>query len=101
MIQSLLENAVKHNPSQATQILVDLTESEDRFCIDVIDNGPGISDEKKSYLLDPSRRFGGVGLHQCKHIVDKYDGTIEILDRVEGDSSQGAKVRIWLPKIPE
>jgi hypothetical protein len=40
----------------------------------------------------------GCAFHQCMQIANKYGGAFEILDRVDGDWSQGTKVRVWLPK---
>ena len=43
-------------------------------------------------------RLGGLGLHFSKDVVEKYGGRLEVRDRVEGDSSKGAKFVVWLPK---
>jgi signal transduction histidine kinase len=77
---------------------VHLGESGDGYEITISDNGPGIIDDYKKNLLDPDRRAGGVGILQCAQIAKKYRGTFEIHDRIDGDSSQGAKFRLWLPK---
>ncbi|MCW3987411.1 MAG: hypothetical protein NWE87_03755, partial [Candidatus Bathyarchaeota archaeon] len=48
--------------------------------------------------FDTSRRFGGVGLHQAKHIIEKYGGRIEAYDRVHGQPGRGAGILMWFPK---
>lgn len=98
MIMSLLSNAAKHNENELKRIWVELFESDGGYVITIADDGPGITDPMKKNLLDPERRSGGVGIHQCVQIASKYRGTFEIRDRVEGDHTQGAKFRIWLPK---
>ncbi|MHA1943828.1 MAG: ATP-binding protein, partial [Candidatus Thorarchaeota archaeon] len=67
--------------------------------VTISDNGPGIKDDIKKNLLNPERRAGGVGILQCVQIANKYRGSFEIHDRVEGDPSHGAKFRLWLPRI--
>ncbi|MFW9806268.1 MAG: response regulator [Candidatus Thorarchaeota archaeon] len=98
LIMNLLTNAAKHNENERKKIWVELVESHGGYSVLVADDGPGISDIMKKNLLNPQRRSGGVGILQCVQITSKYHGTFEILDRVNGDYTQGAKFRIWLPK---
>ena len=64
--------------------------------LSVADNGPGLSDSKKAELFDPSRRYGGVGLHLVRRLVEKYGGTVEVTDRVRGKPEHGLKFVIRL-----
>ena len=98
MLMNIFSNAFKHNDSTPKRIWTKLSKSDEGYELTIADNGPGIKDDLKKNLLDPERRSGGVGILQCMQIASKYGGTIEILDRVDGDWSQGAKVRVWLPK---
>lgn len=98
LIMNLLTNAVKHNENERKKIWIELGESDGGYSVIVADDGPGISDIMKKNLLNPQRRSGGVGILQCVQITSKYRGTFEILDRVNGDHTQGAKFRIWLPR---
>lgn len=98
LIMNVLSNAEKHNESDEKLIWVYLGESGSGFELTISDNGPGISDDHKKNLMNPERRAGGVGILQCIQIAKKYRGTFEIHDRVDGDSSQGAKFRLWLPR---
>jgi len=77
---------------------VDIQESGQGYQVSIWDNGQGISDDKKDSLFDPSRRFGGVGIHQTIRILHKYGGHISVHDRVASDPTQGAEFRIWFPK---
>jgi len=98
LLSNILMNAIEHNPNREKKVWVTINEDQDGYTIAIADNGPGISDSVKAGLFDMARRFGGVGLHQSHQIIDKYGGTIEVVDRVEGKMSEGAEFRIWFPK---
>jgi signal transduction histidine kinase len=98
LLMNLLTNAVKHNLSSDRRIWVDVVNAEGGYEVIIADNGPGIPDKSKAALFDPNRRFGGVGIHQSKQIVEKFGGCISVHDRIEGLSSEGASFKIWLPK---
>ncbi len=97
LFMNLLSNAIKHNENERKTIWVELAESDGGYVVTIADDGPGISDVMKKNLLNPERRSGGVGIHQCSQITSKYHGTFDILDRIDGDHTKGAKFRIWLP----
>jgi PAS domain S-box-containing protein len=99
MILNLIDNAIIHNSSEEPQVWVSLFSDENGYTLSVCDNGPGIPDNRKESLFDPERRFGGVGVHQAKKIAEKYGGRISVQDRVEGESSQGACFKVWLPNL--
>ncbi|MHA2205548.1 MAG: PAS domain S-box protein [Candidatus Thorarchaeota archaeon] len=84
---------------RADEYLEDLTDSDNSYELVISDNGPGITDSVKRNLFDPTSRFEGVGFHLAHHIVKKYGGSIEVLDRVHGDPSQGKKIRVVLPRL--
>ncbi|MGY5853451.1 MAG: PAS domain-containing sensor histidine kinase [Candidatus Thorarchaeota archaeon] len=98
LVDNLLENAVIHNANITKQVWVSLIQTEDGFRVVIEDNGLGIDDDRKRTLLDPTRRFGGVGLQQAVRIAEKYCGLVDISDRIPGDSDKGSKFRIWFPK---
>ena len=92
-------NAVEHNPNSKKHIWISLQKQEKGYVVAIADNGPGISDKMKASLFDMSRRFGGIGLHQAKQIIEKYGGQIEVHDRVPGAFSKGAEFRLNFPKF--
>jgi PAS domain S-box-containing protein len=98
LISNLLMNAVEHNPKEDKRVWVKLQEQEDVIVLSIADNGPGITDASKASVFDMSRRFGGLGLHQSKQIIDKYNGDILVVDRVVGDYTQGVEFRLRFPK---
>ncbi len=99
LLWNLLENAVIHNPHDTKRVWIVLREEKGGFEVSVADNGTGIVDDDKALLFSLSRRLHGVGLPQVCHMTDKYGGTIEVRDRVEGDPAKGADFRLWLPTI--
>jgi PAS domain S-box-containing protein len=70
--------------------------------VQVTDYGPGIPDEEKERVFDSytHRRESimglGLGLTLVKTILDSYGAFIRVEDRVEGDSSKGAKFVLLL-----
>jgi PAS domain S-box-containing protein len=97
LVWNLFENAVIHNPKEANEKLVKVsgTQSGKSFTLTIADNGPGIPDRKKGDMFDPTRRFGGVGLHLVRRLAEKYGSQYpKVRDRVEGDSEEGLCVDI-------
>ncbi|MBS3794058.1 MAG: PAS domain-containing protein [Candidatus Thorarchaeota archaeon] len=100
LVFNLLENAVEHNPKPNKRIWLHLAEKETGYELSIADNGPGIDDKRKDELLNPNRRFGGVGLHQAQHIARKYGATLEISNRVKDMPHQGAELKVFFPHEP-
>ena len=96
LVWNLLENAVVHNDVETHNKLVRLRGRvlTNTFSMSISDNGPGLDDRKKKELFDPSRRYGGVGMHLVRRLVEKYDGTFEVADRIKGKPEHGLKVTI-------
>jgi PAS domain S-box-containing protein len=99
LLNNILENAISHNDKAEKRVWVSLLSGDSGYWIHVSDNGPGIADRMKEALFDISRRFGGIGLHQSRQIVEKLGGRIEVRDRVPGEYSMGAEFALWLPRI--
>ncbi|MHA2143739.1 MAG: PAS domain-containing sensor histidine kinase [Candidatus Thorarchaeota archaeon] len=99
LLSDLLVNAYDGNPADTKRIWVDLNGSENFYELCISDNGLGMMDTVKRNLCELSSRIEGVGFHLACHIVEKYGGTIEVLDRVSGDPSQGKKIRVVLPRL--
>jgi putative PEP-CTERM system histidine kinase len=99
VLQNLILNANEAGPTEPIELK---TRSEPRgIVISVIDKGQGIpQDFLENGLFQPfhtTKRDGlGIGLFQCKKIVEAHDGTIE----VESKEGAGTLVRIILPMRP-
>ncbi len=98
IFNNVIDNAIDKNPHDIKKVWIGITESGNGYEVTIEDNGPGISTRLKPKLFDTSRRFGGVGLHQAKHIIEKYGGRIEAFDRVPGQPGRGAGILMWFPK---
>jgi PAS domain S-box-containing protein len=97
LVWNLLENAVIHNPKEAYEKAVSVSgrTSGTTFTLTVADNGPGIGNGKKPELFNPTRRYGGVGLHLVRRLTEKYSGTVpEVRDRVEGHPEEGLRIDV-------
>jgi PAS domain S-box-containing protein len=99
LISNILMNAVEHNIKERKKVWIRLELAKLEYILSISDDGPGISDTTKTGLFDMSRRFGGLGLHTANHLVEKYGGRIELVDRVPGHFSQGLEVRMLFPRI--
>ncbi len=86
---NLMNNAIKYTPEGST-ILIAIHQQGSDVLIEVIDNGPGLSDMAKDHVFDlfyteagtssDSRRGMGIGLALCKSIVEIHGGTIGVRD---------------------
>ncbi len=96
LIWNLLENAVVHNPKPDAEKMVALSGSTSGkiFTLSVSDNGPGISDSKKKELFNPSRRYGGVGLHLVRRLAEKYGSIPRVRNRIKGKPDEGLQIDI-------
>jgi signal transduction histidine kinase len=99
-ITNLVENAVRYGASATIR----LAETPDTVTIDVEDDGPGISDERKDIMLEPFVRGDdarnmdevtgfGLGLSIARAIVLAHGGELSLNDR----PPHGLIVRIRLP----
>ncbi|WP_424358073.1 PAS domain S-box protein [Methanocella sp. MCL-LM] len=103
---NIVGNAIKHSQGDITIniYLKPAAELEQLFCrVEIEDNGPGISDEKKKAILqrsvqDRSKLTGkGLGLYLVRTLIDDYGGRIWVEDRVSGDYTRGCRFVILLP----
>ena len=68
----------------------------------ITDHGRGIPDETKRLVSRrhlESAKGSGLGLSIVRAlVVDRYSGTLELKNRIQGDYTKGTSVEIWLPK---
>lgn len=100
---NLLHNSVKVTDSKKVAIEVEasITQSGEYLRMDFVDWGTGIEDSMKETILvgleERVRRVSGVGLTLVKQIINQYNGTISVQDRVKEDYTKGARFVILLP----
>jgi len=102
-IQQVLLNVVLNAKQAITQegdISIQLVEQDGWAAVTVTDTGRGIPPAMLEHLFKPSQssRPGGlgVGLYQCKQIVEAHQGTIQI----RSEAGTGTEVTIELPLAP-
>jgi signal transduction histidine kinase len=99
-VTNLVENAVRFG----TETCIRLAPSADGAAIEIEDDGPGISEERKDIMLQPFVRGDsarnmddaagfGLGLSIANAIVLAHGGELSLHDR----QPQGLRVRILLP----
>jgi len=99
---NLIHNGIKFQENGNPVVEIDVMEIDNRVQITVSDHGPGIPDHLKEYMFQRFNKGGngsqtGLGLSLVKELVDRYKGTIAVMDRVIGDHSQGALFLLSFP----
>ena len=98
-VTNLVENATRFG----TEVRVELLISGNQIIIDVVDDGPGIPDERKAAMLEPFVRGEeartmdetagfGLGLSITQAIVTAHGGRLLLLD----NEPRGLRVRLLL-----
>ncbi|MCD1294104.1 histidine kinase [Methanocella sp. CWC-04] len=107
VFSSLVGNAIKHSngPLVINIELSKVTENCKDYCkVIVEDNGPGIPDSLKNKLFErlsliKTRASGkGFGLCLTKMLVDDFNGTFRVEDRVPGDHTKGCRLVVLIPE---
>ena len=84
ILQETLTNIARH--AKATHCRVTLSENEKELCLEVADNGIGIT----SWQIDDPRSFGIIGMRDRAHL---WGGTVS----VRGNKPSGTLVRVLIP----
>ena len=103
VIENLVTNAAKYS-STSTNIDIEISESQEEFCVAIRDYGIGIESEDLDNLFVLFNRIDndlttnisgtGIGLYISKLIVNLHGGTIE----VESVIGKGSTFKVCLPK---
>ena len=96
---NILVNAVEAMEDGKGVLIVKTSCAEkNRVCVEVTDNGGGISDADRQRLFDPffTGKSGGMGLGltATQNIINSHKGSIE----VESQVGQGTTFRLYFPK---
>ena len=100
---NLLHNGVKFQYEDPIRIDISIHVEEDGSVrVSFADHGIGVSDDKKGRLFDRHIKgsdygYSGIGLSLVKELVMRYNGTLEVKDRIPGDYSKGAEFVIFFP----
>lgn len=91
ILLNLCSNAIKHNDKAQTVITLDVTKNDDEYIFTVADNGPGIPEEEHNNVFQMFRTLSnsgveakghGIGLATVKRLVEKMNGSIEIISEL-------------------
>ncbi|HHU6749490.1 TPA: two-component system histidine kinase PnpS [Staphylococcus pseudintermedius] len=103
VIVNLMSNAVNYSPENRTVTLAVYRENQHRV-IEVIDQGIGIGEKEKYriferfYRVDKARSRDsggtGLGLSITKHIIEAYQGNIEVASEL----GKGSRFKVVLPE---
>ncbi|MGC1550399.1 MAG: ATP-binding protein [Rhodanobacter sp.] len=103
LLRNLIENALHHVPGGG-QVQLSLTQDAHGTVIDVIDDGPGIPEERRKSVFArfhrevSSRGDGyGLGLSIVQRAAELHHASIELLDSPLG---RGLRVRVVIPPAP-
>jgi len=102
LFQNLISNALKYRKKTAPKIKIDYEDRVDVWRFSVKDNGIGISKEFHDKIFEVFKRLHnkeeyagtGIGLSNCKRIVENHKGTIW----VKSTSRRGATFYFTIPK---
>jgi light-regulated signal transduction histidine kinase (bacteriophytochrome) len=105
LFQNLIDNGTKYCKSASPKVVIDYTEIEDHYLVNVTDNGIGIKPEYRAQIFAIFKRLHhreeypgtGVGLAICQRVAERHGGSISI-EAVEGG---GTRFVLKFPKKQE
>ena len=100
VVQNLLQNAIRHTPSDGT-VVIEASHCERELELAVVDDGDGIDGAALDRVFDPFWRGdsarasdgSGLGLALAKRIVETLGGSIA----VESDTASGSRFAVLVP----
>lgn len=98
VFMNMILNAVEAMEGKG-KLIIDVTEGDEEYRVDFIDNGPGFRDDMKAAIFIPfqTTKFGkgsGLGLYISNNIIINHGGTITLNDSYK----KGAHLIIRIPK---
>ncbi len=97
---NLITNSIQSVPPEENPLIeIRVSKQNELVCIDVVDNGKGISDELKDKLFEPNftTKSGGMGLGLAitRNIVHQFNGEIKFY----ANEKAGTTFKVCLPLI--
>lgn len=98
--ENLLGNAIQHNDKGQPCVSLSVEADDKTVLIQVADNGPGISDDRKQEIFGKGERGiknpgSGFGLYFAETVIDNYGGELW----VEDNEPDGAIFAVRLPLL--
>jgi two-component system sensor kinase FixL len=102
ILVNLVKNALDALTGQSERLVLIRTRLGDAVTVEVLDNGPGVSEEMSRSLFDPfssSKENGlGIGLSICRTIAEGHGGTLRYVPPADQDEGLGgAMFQLTLP----
>lgn len=106
-IQPILENAIYHGMENAFddgEIILSVQEKGEDICIEVIDNGEGMTSEQIKQILahapavSSGNKGSGVGVYNVDHRIKLLYGEKYGIS-IDSELDEGTTVRILIPKV--
>ena len=86
IVQEAINNAIKHG--HAKNIDINLTEREERICLEILDDGVGIEEARD--------KSDGMGLNIMHHRARMIGASLDVIRNPEG----GTLIRCAIPRTP-
>jgi signal transduction histidine kinase len=96
VIENLLRNAVEALSGRTGEVCLRTLHSGDQVILEVIDNGPGMSEEMQQRIFEgfySTKKGTGLGLLNVRRIVQDFGGRL----RIDSAPGKGTTVTIELP----
>lgn len=105
VLDNIMSNAVKYTP-EGGEIQVNSMIQGDFYCVEIADNGIGMSAEQVDHVFDKFYRADasdtakpgiGLGMSISKHIIEGHGGTITM----QSEPNKGTTVTFYLPRMTQ
>jgi signal transduction histidine kinase len=103
VLVNLFSNGCKYN-RRGGRLTIACRDLGHRVCLDIQDEGVGLSDAELAELFQPFKRLArttdvpgtGLGLTVVKMLIEQMDGTVEVTSQL----GRGTRFTICLPRVP-
>ncbi len=105
----MLINGIRYNENSNIEITIKISkqeiDAEDYVKIEFIDNGIGVSDERKEVIFLSGHRElkgskgMGLGLSLVSKILTIFNGKVWVEDKIKGDYTKGSNFVMLLPEV--
>ncbi|ELZ09944.1 integral membrane sensor signal transduction histidine kinase [Halovivax asiaticus JCM 14624] len=96
---NILGNAVEHNDDPEPWVGLSATVDGETVRVDIEDNGPGVSSDKRGEIFDRERghtNTHGLGLYLVEKLVSAYGGEVRLAET----GPDGSRFTVELPTVP-
>jgi signal transduction histidine kinase len=103
---NILQNGIRFQEGKVPKMEASVKKENGMVVVQISDSGTGMDDLKKEAFMAASRweevaTSKWIGLSLVKALAQRYDATLEVKDRVEGNHTEGLVVRIGFPSVDQ